>query len=64
MDNANKFEEEETALRIPDLDLEEAQEVVEETLATAESLAKRLGEINKEMADYMYEWARQQANTK
>ena len=64
MDNSNKFEEEETALKHPEIDLDEAQQTIEETLQTTETLAKRLGDLNTEMAQYMYEWAKAQANTK
>jgi hypothetical protein len=64
MDNANKFEEEEVAMKNPEIDLEEAQLTIEETLKTTEGLAKRLGDLNTEMAQYMYEWAKTQANTK
>ena len=55
-DNAAKFDEEEMVSVTSEreqFDLEEMSEAVENTLATCNSLAERLGEINHEMADYI-----------
>ena len=38
----------------PELDLDAMAETVQETLQTTEDLAKRLGELNKEMTDRVY----------
>ena len=64
MENQAKFEEEETAIRSPELDLDEMSETVEETLKTTEGLAERLGELNKDIVDYMYQWAQNKASNK
>ena len=64
MENASKFEEEDTAMVTPDLELDDMAEVVEETLKTTEDLSRRLGELNKEMVEYMYNYAQAKASNK
>lgn len=64
MDNANSFEDEEISLQSPDVDLDSMADSVEESLKTADELANRLGEINKEMVEYMYHYAQAKASNK
>ena len=64
MDNANKFDEDDTTLRSPELDLEDMSETVEESLSLAEDLTKRLTEIHRETIDYMYNYAQAKASNK
>lgn len=64
MDNTNKFEEDETAIRTPDIDLDEMADTIETTLKTTEDLAERLGELNKDIVEYMYQWAQAKASNK
>jgi hypothetical protein len=64
MDNTNKFDEDETAIKTPELDLDEMALTIEETLKTTESLADRLGELNKDIVEYMYQWAQAKASNK
>ena len=49
MENSNRFEEEEAALQVPEMDMDDMAEAVEESLQTAADLTKRLAELNKEM---------------
>ena len=64
MENTTKFDEDETAIKTPDLDLDEMAETVEETLKVAGGLAERLGELNKDMVEYMYQYAQAKASNK
>ncbi len=66
MDNTAKFEQENLGSNSPEmeLDLDDVAESVEDSLKTAGDLAKRLGELNKEMTDYMYTYAQAKASNK
>ncbi|KAF6038762.1 hypothetical protein EB796_002930 [Bugula neritina] len=48
----------------PDIDLEEAEKVVSDTLDTAKDLTQKISDINKEMMDYMYQYANAKAGNK
>ena len=64
MQNAQKLDDDDIRIKSPDLDLDDMAETVEETLKTTEDLAKRLGELNKEMMEYMYNYAQAKASNK
>lgn len=64
MENSNRFEEEEAALQMPDIDMDDMAEAVEDSLQTAADLTKRLGDLNKEMVEYMYSYAQAKATSK
>ncbi len=64
MENAQKMDDDDMRVQSPDLDLDDMAETVEETLKTTEDLAKRLGELNKEMMEYMYNYAQAKASNK
>ena len=65
-ENAAKIDAEEEALAAesPTLDLDDVHEGIDDSLKTAGDLAKRLGEINHEMVDYMYNYAQAKASNK
>ena len=64
MENSSRFEEEESTLRSPELDLDHVTDAVENSLKVAGELAQRLGDLNKEMVDYMYSYAQAKTSTK
>ena len=64
MQNAQKLDDDDIRIKSPDLDLDDMAETVEETLKTTEDLTKRLGELNKEMMEYMYNYAQAKASNK
>ena len=48
----------------PDVDLDEVQQSVTESLDTAKELTNRIAELNREMVDYMYQYANAKAGNK
>ena len=51
-------------VRTPELDLDDMAETVDETLKTTEDLAYRLAALNKEMVEYMYNYAQAKTSNK
>lgn len=63
-DTTHRWEEEELNPSTPDVDLDEVQQSVNESLDTARDLTNRISELNKEMVDYMYQYANAKAGNK
>ena len=64
MENATKIDEDEAEIETPDIELEEMMGTIDETLKKTENLATKLGDLNKEMVSYMYEYAQTKAGNK
>ncbi|KAL5020532.1 hypothetical protein ScPMuIL_003424 [Solemya velum] len=62
--NSKSYEEEDWFPKTPDLDLEDVGLQVEDSLSTAEELARRLGDLNKEMVDWLTNYAHTKATSK
>ena len=64
MENATKIDEDDSAVPTPDIELDDMMETIDDTLKKTEDLATKLGDLNKEMVGYMYEYAHAKASTK
>ena len=65
MENAQKVDQEEDSnVQASEVDLDSMSDVVEDSLKTANELAMRLGELNREMIDYMYNYAQARASNR
>nr|KAG5685995.1 hypothetical protein BaRGS_028328 [Batillaria attramentaria] len=64
MENSKKVDEEDWFPTTPDMDLEEVGEKIEDSLQVAQNLTKKLGELNKEMIDFMANYAEKKASNK
>ena len=65
MANANSVDEDDDLTSMtPDLDMEEVQERIEDSLKTAEELTHRLADINQEMIEFLVNYANQKASNK
>ncbi|XP_076439302.1 uncharacterized protein LOC143278152 isoform X3 [Babylonia areolata] len=63
-ENSKNMEEEDWFPSTPDLDLEEVGDKIEDSLQVARDLTQRLGDLNKEMVDYMATYAEKKASNK
>ncbi|XP_067942070.1 myosin-3-like [Watersipora subatra] len=63
-DTTHRLEEEDLNPPSPEVDLDEVQQSVTESLDTAKTLTARIAELNKEMVDYMYQYANAKAGNK
>ena len=64
MDNATKIDEDDSQIETPDIDFDDMLETMDQTIKKTEGLATKLGDLNKEMVGYMYEYAQTKAGTK
>ncbi|GFN98092.1 centrosome-associated protein cep250-like isoform x1 [Plakobranchus ocellatus] len=64
MENNKLIDEEDWFPTTPDMDLEEISNSVEDSLAHAHALTNRLGELNREMVDYVAALAEKKASSK
>ncbi|RUS69913.1 hypothetical protein EGW08_022325, partial [Elysia chlorotica] len=64
MENTKLIDEEDWFPTTPDMDLEEISNSVEDSLAHAHALTNRLGELNREMVDYVAALAEKKASSK
>ena len=64
MANATKLDEDDLVSKSPEIDLDDMAETVEETLKVTEDLTYRLAALNKEMMDYMYNYAQAKTSNK
>ena len=64
MENATKIDEDEAEIETPDIELEEMMGTIDETLKKTENLATKLGDLNKEMVNCMFEYAQKQDTKK
>ncbi|KAL4216433.1 hypothetical protein ACF0H5_024158 [Mactra antiquata] len=60
----SKLDEEEVTEEKPEVDLEEAANKVNESLNTAEELAKRLGDLNQDIIEWLVNYANTKASNK
>ncbi|KAL8615078.1 hypothetical protein ACOMHN_013612 [Nucella lapillus] len=63
-ENSNNIEGEDWFPSSPDLDLEEVGDKIEDSLQVARVLSHRLGDLNKEMVDFMANYAEKRASNK
>ena len=63
-ENSKNIDEEDWFPMTPDLDLEEVGDKIEDSLQVARDLTHRLGDLNKEMVDYMATYAEKKASNK
>ena len=63
-ENSKEIDKEDWFPTTPDLDLEEVGDKIDDSLQTARDLSKRLGELNKEMVEYMANYAEKKASNK
>ncbi|XP_041356071.1 uncharacterized protein LOC121373472 [Gigantopelta aegis] len=64
MENSKSIEDEDWFPKTPDLDLDDVQDSIEESLDTAYTLTRRLGELNREIVDYLATYAEKKASSK
>ena len=64
MANATKLDDDDLMSKSPEIDLEDMAETVEDTLKVTEDLTYRLSAINKEMMEYMYNYAQAKTSNK
>ncbi|GFS04023.1 centrosome-associated protein CEP250-like isoform X1 [Elysia marginata] len=64
MENTKLIDQEDWFPTTPDMDLEEISNNVEDSLAHAHALTNRLGELNREMVDYVAALAEKKASSK
>ena len=64
MENSKSFEEEDWFPKTPDLDLDDVHDSIEDSLETAHTLTRRLGELNREIVDYLAQYAEKKASSK
>ena len=64
MENATRIDEEDTLLQTPDIELDDMMDTIDDTLKHTEQLALKLGDLNKEMVNCMFEYAQKQDTKK
>ncbi|KAK2167421.1 hypothetical protein LSH36_28g08000 [Paralvinella palmiformis] len=64
VENATLLEEDDMLLQSPDLDLEEMEDAVEETLKQTENLAQKLSNLKKGLDEHMHNLAQIKGSTK
>lgn len=64
MENATKIDDDDAQVKTPDIELDDMMDTIDDTLKRTEDLATKLGDLNKEMVNYMYEYAQAKASTK
>ena len=64
MENASKIDDDDAQIKTPEIELDDMMDTIDDTLKRTEDLAQRLGDLNKEMVNYMYDYAQAKASTK
>jgi hypothetical protein len=64
VENATLLEDDDMLLQSPDLDLEEMEDAVEETLRQAESLGEKLVNLKKGLDDHMHNLSQMKGSNK
>lgn len=64
MENSKSFEEEDWFPHTPDIDLDDVAEQIEDSLVMAAALTTRLGELNREMVEFVANNTMAKASTK
>ena len=63
-ENSKKIDEEDWFPTTPDMDLDEVGEKIDNSIQVARDLSKKLGDLNKEMLEYMANYAEKKASNK